>query len=38
MTSLNILIPIVAILFGVPVAGALFARVLRHGNGGSPNG
>jgi hypothetical protein len=37
MTSFNILFPIVAILFGMPVAGALIARVLRYGNGGSPN-
>jgi len=27
MTSFNILLPIVAILFGIPVVGALIARV-----------
>jgi hypothetical protein len=39
MTSFNILFPIVAILFGMPVVGALMARVwLRYGSSGASNG
>jgi hypothetical protein len=36
MTSFNILFPIVAILFGMPIVGALIARVwLQFANSGS---
>ncbi len=39
MTSFDILFPIVAILFGMPVVGALIARVwLRYGNSGASIG
>jgi hypothetical protein len=37
MTSFNILFPIVAILFGMPVVGALIARAwLQYTNDGAP--